>query len=118
MPSKPSRKGRKARRNPNRLVRRPEASPGPRSLAEEPQEAAEALVTVPSADQPRWAAEPGPQPSPPGAGRLRVIRGHANAPKAAVIKRDYGYVRGELLRIVVMAGAIFVAIGLLAVFWR
>ena len=55
----------------------------------------------------------------PPAGRLRVIRAAQRASRpGVVIKRDYGYVRGELLRIVMLGGGIFIAIGVIALVSR
>ena len=53
-----------------------------------------------------------------GVGRLRAVRAAGAVPASARLTRDYGYVRGELLRIAVLAVVIFSAIGALAVFWR
>ena len=64
-------------------------------------------------------AEAAPQAPDVGAGKLGVVRAAgADVPASARITRDYGHVRGELVRIAVLAFIIFSAIGALAVTWR
>lgn len=101
MPPKPSRRDRKARGAPKR------PAPRVRATARPPRPAEGAVV----------AGEPVAVPE--ASGGLRVVRRQAAAarPRSAAITRDYGYVRGELLRIGVLAGGIFAAIGVLTLFW-
>ncbi|MSQ61288.1 MAG: hypothetical protein EXR43_01730 [Dehalococcoidia bacterium] len=64
------------------------------------------------------AAAPAPAAPDAGAGKLRVVRAAGAAvPASARLTRDYGHVRGELVRIAVLAIIIFSAIGALAVTW-
>ncbi len=105
MPSRYSRRSRKARQRPSGPAAKPQAPPAP----DEPTEPASPALS---------AAPERPRAGQTEAGRLRVVRsrGRAPAPGARVqIGRDYGYVRGELLRIAVLSGVIFAAIGVLSI---
>ena len=94
-PSKANRGGSNRPRRP-REKRRPALSP----VQTQPVE------TVP--------AEASPQLDDSAAGKLRAVRVAGAVPASARLTRDYGYVRGELARIAVLAVVIFSAIGALA----
>ena len=104
MSPKPSRRDRKARPARNR--------PAPRTQAA-------ARSPRPTEDMAQALDATEPIAAPAATGELRVIRRQAAAtrPRSAAITRDYGHVRGELLRIGVLAGGIFVAIGVLTFLW-
>lgn len=49
---------------------------------------------------------------------LRAAKLRATAKPRATATRDYGYVRGELLRIAVLSVILFGGMGILSLFWN
>ncbi len=121
MASKPNRRG-GARRKPvsNRPpAARPARAPAPLDADAasgglgEGSEAA-AVVTVRGDDTGAFGAAPPRSAS----AALRAAKLRATAKPRATVARDYGYVRGELLRIAVLSAILFGGMGILSLFWN